>query len=502
MRWFAAGALGVALLSVLAGWADLPGTGWLGGGGEDVLVIGAGFAGLAAARVLADRGFRVVVLEAQSHAGGRVWTTEDWGSPVEFGATFIHGVTDNPLTALAQRFGLALLPADYNRIAVYDRDGQLQSAADFQTTKQTYETLRRGFFKERDRLHRDEDMGRTFQRVMVARPLNLTDAEQQLLAWHFYWEIVQDQIAQLHELSAVEYDASLAHDGQDAVLAAGMGALVERLAQGLDIRYRAVVTRVAYDAATGVAVQTRDGAELRGGAVVCTVPLGVLQQGSIDFVPPLPRWKRRAIHRLGCGATFKMGLQFPTIFWPPAEQFLGKVGRNWTLLGDGSHIEFINFHALRGNRVLMAEMEGEFARTLSVLPHPDRVRIVMDELRRMFGPSIPEPLHTRSANYVANPFVVCGFSFWPPFASGDDNEDIREPLVDRLYFAGEHTSADFYGNLHGAWVEGRDAGDAVAARAAARRLARLLRGLPGWGKPPPASRGHHWKPAWCPAPCQ
>lgn len=52
-----------------AGWADLPGTGWLGGGGEDVLVIGAGFAGLAAARVLADRGFRVVVLEAQSHAG-------------------------------------------------------------------------------------------------------------------------------------------------------------------------------------------------------------------------------------------------------------------------------------------------------------------------------------------------------------------------------------------------------------------------------------------------
>lgn len=61
------------------------------------------------------------------------------------------------------------------------------------------------------------------------------------------------------------------------------------------------------------------------------------------FDTPLPR----SLGRHACPPTFKMGLQFPTIFWPPAEQFLGKVGRNWTLLGDGSHIEFINFHALR-----------------------------------------------------------------------------------------------------------------------------------------------------------
>ena len=90
----------------------------------------------------------------------------------------------------------------------------------------------------------------------------------------------------------------------------------------------------------------------------------------------------------------------------------------------------------RKNHVLVAEMEGDFARELSALPQANRTALVMAELRRMFGADIPDPVAVRSADYVDNPYVVCGFSFWPPFSSGDDNEDVKRPLQDRLYFAG------------------------------------------------------------------
>src|ERR1700757_2816386 len=95
-------------------------------GAKSVLIVGAGMAGLSAARSLADAGWPVRVIEARDRIGGRVYTNRDWGVPVEMGASWIHGTTDNPLMELAQKAQAQLVPTDYYGWAKLAVDPQLQ----------------------------------------------------------------------------------------------------------------------------------------------------------------------------------------------------------------------------------------------------------------------------------------------------------------------------------------------------------------------------------------
>ena len=99
------------------------------GRSADVLVIGAGIAGLRAAEVLVANGRRVIVLEARDRLGGRIYTDRSWGVPVELGASWIHGVDNNPIAALAAAKGITTLATDYESVT-YGADGQRLGESD------------------------------------------------------------------------------------------------------------------------------------------------------------------------------------------------------------------------------------------------------------------------------------------------------------------------------------------------------------------------------------
>ena len=137
---------------------------------------------------------------------------------VDLGATFIHGVKDNPITALANKYGIPLQHMDYDKISLYDSNGTLLSMQEFDGAKETYDELRKKFFEKRDRFNKDEDLQTSYEAIWRELNLDVTAKHERMLSWHFYWEIVQDQIAQLRELSSIEYDASLAFEGEDYML--------------------------------------------------------------------------------------------------------------------------------------------------------------------------------------------------------------------------------------------------------------------------------------------
>src|SRR6187397_2802607 len=99
-------------------------------GERSALVIGAGAAGLAAARELRRLGFTVTVVEARDRIGGRVYTHRGFDAPIELGASWIHGIDGNLLVPMARELGLATRPTDYNNVQLHDFDGTVRSPSD------------------------------------------------------------------------------------------------------------------------------------------------------------------------------------------------------------------------------------------------------------------------------------------------------------------------------------------------------------------------------------
>eukprot|EP01063_Lacrimia_lanifica_P030712 TRINITY_DN4928_c0_g2_i1.p1 TRINITY_DN4928_c0_g2~~TRINITY_DN4928_c0_g2_i1.p1 ORF type:complete len:513 (+),score=175.44 TRINITY_DN4928_c0_g2_i1:1261-2799(+) len=480
-----------------------------------IVVVGGGIGGLVAAHELERRGFKhVTVLEARDKLGGRVWTHRGWGAPIDIGATFIHGVEDNPLTALAEQLGEETIKADYSKMKVYGSDGKLLDPKHVKAAKATYRDLRKWVFHHRDSLHKDIDLRTAFERAWAHLKLPEADgtAPTEALSWHFFWEIVQDQIAQLRDLSTIEFDASTAFHGHDYVFANGTGSLVDKLGRTLRrVELNCTVVRVATNDSP-MHVECADGREFEADIVIVALPLGVMKSGAVTFIPPLPKWKRRAVHRLGCAAAVKMALKFDTAFWDQDTHFFGKVGdANVTKWGEGNHIEFINMNAFHpGSNVLVLEVDVDYAERISRLPWADRVKEVMVALRTIYGGDVPDPVDVKMANFVKDPLVGCGFSYWPPLASGDDNLDAAAPLHDgTLHFIGEYTTPLYYGNLHGGVAEGYRVAEAVVEQTSVAAFVEAVAasaadGLLRSGKHATRDKSARkkFKPSWCPAPCQ
>ena len=274
----------------------------------EVIVIGAGVAGLAAARALHDAGRQVVVLEGRDRAGGRIATDRSLGAPVDLGAAWIHGIRGNPITALARRAGLRTMLSPHEALRLWD-------ANDTMLTLEAGLTTVRGF---RDLLEEALSLGaRIEQDISLAEALARLSPERsqarRALPWCLRWlELMSGGDCESLSLQHWGDDEEL--PGPDHVFPDGYDGIVQHLAAGLDIRFEHEVVHVGWSG-DEVVVDTSCGA-FRAARVLITLPLGVLKAGSVAFEPALPERKRAAIERLGVGLVDKIALRFQAPFWP------------------------------------------------------------------------------------------------------------------------------------------------------------------------------------------
>ncbi|HEX3083546.1 MAG TPA: FAD-dependent oxidoreductase, partial [Pyrinomonadaceae bacterium] len=420
----------------------------------DVIVIGAGVAGLAAARRLKSQGASVLILEARNRIGGRIWTdTSMPGVSLDLGASWIQGTNGNPITSLARSFNLRTSPTDFENIALYDPAGRRLGNAEVERIETNYRSLVQRVGKLRDAMRREgrEDISLQagLERVFAGR--DLSDRERAEMNFAIHAEIEDEYAADATDLSLFNWDQDEGFGGSNELFPAGYGQIANGLAHGLEIRLATPVARIEYSD-HGVVIKTQSNT-FNADRVIVTLPLGVLKRGLITFSPPLPEQKLKAIDRLGMGTLNKIYLRFPKVFWPKENDVLGVMSQS-----RGQWGEWINYFRHTGQPILAGFNSGKYARDLEVLANREITAAAMSVLRTIYGRSIPDPSDVVVTRWASDPFTLGAYSSIPPHSSGKDYDTLAEAIGDRVFFAGEATSRTYPATVHGAFLSGeRDA---------------------------------------------
>jgi monoamine oxidase len=426
----------------------------------DVLVIGAGVSGLAAARELSGR-YTVMVLEARGRVGGRVWTDRPWGDVLlDLGASWIHGIRGNPIHALAERFQIKTQPTSSEKHWLYGDDGHLYEDQPQAVTEARLKRLLAEVRARRQQALTQGEADCSLQEALdrlIARH-DFTPVQRRELDYQLNCLVEHEYAADSTELSYLYYERGDDFPGQDVLFPQGYGQITRHLAAGLKIRLNHPVRRIAWDRQKGVTVDTSQG-QYQARFAVITLPLGVLQRGGVAFVPGLPAGKQQAIGRLGMGLLNKTYLRFPRQFWPARADWLGLVSTP-----KGRWAEYINVARSVPQPILLGFNAATFARWLEHRTDEQTIAGMVAALRSMFGRPVPEPTHAKITRWGTDPYSLGSYSFLKTGATPQDYDRIAEPVAGRLFFAGEHTSRRYAATVHGAYLSGLRAARELVAQ--------------------------------------
>lgn len=406
------------------------------GGEPEVVVIGAGAAGLAAAATLQAAGRRVVVLEAMDRIGGRAFTdTRTFGVPFDVGCAWLHAADRNPWTAYARAHGFDLRPHEYDLEQVWlgprPADAAVVNAAEAAMSEAISAA--------------PSDVAASLV-ADVSTPVG--EAAGDYLG-------ALDMAVDLDELSTFDYAA--AEDLSPNLLCAeGFGAIVAHRGRGLPVRLSTPVRAVRWDG-PGVTVVT-DRGDLRARAAVVTVSTGVLAGGGLRFTPDLPLAHQQAIADLPMGMLAKIPLLMNRRLGPGPfiDLLLARRGRRDL---------YVLCHPFDSD-LMIGFVGGDLGWELSAAGEAAAVDFAVQGLVEMFGSAARGAVVRGGLTpWASNPWTRGAYAAASPgrFAA---RAALAEPVGDRLFFAGEALAGGLIQTCGGAWLSGR-----AAALEAVERLA-------------------------------
>ncbi len=411
----------------------------------NVIVVGAGMAGLAAARALQAAGATVTVLEGRDRIGGRVHTSQLWpDAPMDLGASWIHGIKRNPITDLADEINAPRLETDYDNGLLYGTDGGRLPDREW-NKYELFEEKIESAVEQAQSLDVDISIGEAIERFIAGDAL---DANEKMHLNHVLNSALeQEWSGSVDQLSAHNIEDGTGFDGPDVIFPEGYGAVPQFLADGLDIRLGETVTQISHDAA-GVTVTTERGS-FSGDKAIITLPLGVLKQDKVAFSPPLPAAKRAVIEQMGVGVLNKVYLRFAEPFWNKRPEWFSKLSEQ-----RGEWSEWFNLYPYIQKPIILAFNAADFGTQIESFSDEKIIADAMHVLRSMFSEDAPEPESVQITRWIADPFAHGSYSFPAVGAPADARQILADPVENRLFFAGEATHSEYPATVHGAYLSG------------------------------------------------
>jgi monoamine oxidase len=404
----------------------------------DVAIVGAGAAGIAAARRIHAAKTRYVLFEANRRTGGRCITdTALFGVPFDMGAHWLHDPRGNPLVKLAARTGLDIYPAPRGQeVRIGLRNARAAELEDFLSLLV--------------RAHRAiDEAGRGKTDVAAAGAL-----PGDLGSWRATIEFVLGPYmcgTPLTRVSAQDLARAGVRDIAD-FCRQGYGALLARLAAGLSVRLSAPVTRI--DSYRDRVELTSAEGRLRARTAIVTASANVLAADKIEFEPDLPKDARQAVHNLSLGSYDHIALAMP--------------GNPLGLLRDDLMFERAAgprtaalLARVAGTDLHLVEVAGDFGRDLSAQGEAAMLEFARDWLASLFGAGIKAAIvRGHATRWNAQPWVLGALSAASP-GHAAARAILQEPVGGRIWFAGEAVHESKWGTVAGAWESGERAARAA-----------------------------------------
>jgi monoamine oxidase len=407
----------------------------------DVLVIGAGGAGLTAAKQLVAKGISVVVLEARDRIGGRAFTENSLGVAWDRGCSWLHASNINPFVKYAEANGFDVFP-DPEARAIYD-GARRMSDAETAGYRAVHERMDRELGKAGSR-GLDIPAEAAFTQETVADPW-YPMAMEDLTSW----EGVEP--ANFSALDSYQF----AEDGPDFMIPRGYGTLLAHYAKGVDVRPRTPVTRIRWGG-RGVVAET-DAGPVTARVAVVALPSAAVAEGAVIFTPHLPVEVLQAHNDLPLGILEKVALRFKKNVFPSETTEFLRMKRD-----DGRGLGYLTRHF--DTNVCIAFAPGRLARELEAEGEAAAIALAVEGLAAMLGGDVRKQFDKGVATaWASDPYARGAYSHCVPGRYGA-RAVLTRPVGGRIVFAGEHTEQSAYGTLHGAHLSG------IRAAADARRL--------------------------------
>jgi monoamine oxidase len=408
----------------------------------DLIIIGAGAAGIGAAKRAASLGLSYKVLEASHRVGGRAYT-EQIGpkrEPFDLGCHWLHSASLNPMVGIADEYRFTYDTRGVGWRAFYI-DGRRETNAERAEWEAFY----------------DASYAAIHAAVAAGREASVADLTPREDRWTPFWDYIFSALASLDpdQVSATDLDA-YNDTGENWPMRDGYGALIQRFSADMAFELNTQVTRIDWSG-QGVKAETRRGT-VSGRAAIITVSTGVLGAGDILFDPALPAEKISAIHHLPLGAHNRIALVFNR------DVFDKDALDGMSIVSTQPHDVPMMFGLKPfGYDYAVGLTGGRYADWLERAGVEASVDIALEKLKSVFGNDIAKHVVAKNvSSWRGDPWVKGAYSAATP-GHADARNILREPLANRLFFAGEATHASFYSTCHGAYLSGIDAVDSVTS---------------------------------------
>ncbi|OJZ88090.1 hypothetical protein ASPFODRAFT_184297 [Aspergillus luchuensis CBS 106.47] len=438
----------------------------------DVLILGAGVAGLTAAQTFLDNGVNdFIVLEARDESGGRLYSRDFAGHKIEVGANWVHG-PGGPETGNINPIWTMVDNAKLDNVKTVNEDRVVfpkESRDAVQAALEKAETATGDVLIDAVDILKKNHQDRSFragQRLKHWDPAKTDPAGQLADWWAWDWEAASPPEENSEVFGAISTIATYDYFSKGDYFVCDDHGYVSALRNNVSDVLNKHADRVLFNHKVTDIKHNLDGVTVTSGGecfkakyAIVTFSLGVLQRGKVNFDPPLPLWKRQSIAGFEIGTYTKIFLKFKSSFWDK-KQFLlwadPHVRGNYPVFQPLEVTE-----AYKDSHILVATVTGERSYRVESQTDEETKQELLEVLKHMYGDKVSELEEIYYPRWTTEDWSYGSYSYWPPSTSLQEHQNLRAN-VDSVFFAGEATSQEFFGYLHGAYYEGKHVAEFLA----------------------------------------